>query len=513
MTTLQPPAPSASSGMPPNTAPNAGSDMAERAGRIRFRRAVVLLLMTLVLPGSAQLVAGRREVGRIALRVWFVAVALIALVAVVGVLWPRSVLWAMTTTWLLGLLRWALIALAIGWALLFLDAWRLGAPLTLARPQRLTVVGINGALCILVAGALLFSAHVVGVQKDFWTALAGDGEVAGAVDGRFNILLAGADAGEGRQGLRPDSLTVASIDARTGRTVLIGLPRNMANFPFRDGSVMDKQFPDGFNCDGCMLNAVSTWAEDHRDLFKHPRKAGMTATVQAVEGITGLEISYWAMVDMEGFSTLVDAFGGVELHLRDRIPVGLPHESYFHYMEPGVRKLDGTQTLWFSRARHGSDDYSRMARQKCVMSAMLSQVSPQQAVLNISDIAKAGSSMLSTNMPGGEFDRFVALALKAKNEKMSSVSLVPPLINTGNPDMDVVHDAVSTAIETSENPPAKKQGKGGGKGKNKGAGTQGGQGAEPTTQPDADVPQTGGSVGTMKDGYAANQTDDVAAVC
>ena len=28
-------------------------------------------------------------------------------------------------------------------------------------------------------------------------------------------------------------MTVASIDADTGRTVLIGLPRNMANFPFR----------------------------------------------------------------------------------------------------------------------------------------------------------------------------------------------------------------------------------------------------------------------------------------
>ena len=39
------------------------------AARVRFRRAVTLLLMTLVLPGSAQLVAGNRKVGRIALRV------------------------------------------------------------------------------------------------------------------------------------------------------------------------------------------------------------------------------------------------------------------------------------------------------------------------------------------------------------------------------------------------------------------------------------------------------------
>ena len=47
----------------------------DRAARVRFRRAIALMLMTLVLPGSAQLVAGNRKVGRIAMRIWFVLVA------------------------------------------------------------------------------------------------------------------------------------------------------------------------------------------------------------------------------------------------------------------------------------------------------------------------------------------------------------------------------------------------------------------------------------------------------
>ncbi|HSF35299.1 MAG TPA: LytR family transcriptional regulator, partial [Nocardioides sp.] len=42
----------------------------DRAQRVRFRRAVTLMLMTLVLPGSAQLVSGKRRVGRIALWTW-----------------------------------------------------------------------------------------------------------------------------------------------------------------------------------------------------------------------------------------------------------------------------------------------------------------------------------------------------------------------------------------------------------------------------------------------------------
>lgn len=480
------------SSIAPPPPPLAPLGVEDRAARVRFRRAVTLLLMTLILPGSAQLVAGDKRLGRIALRTWGVVVTLTVLTVGLMVLWPALGLTAGTSPFVLGVLRLVMIALAIGWGVLFVDAWRLGQPLSLVRNHRLSLVGINGALSFLVVGSLLFGAHVVNVQRDFWIAVAGDGDVAGASDGRYNVLLAGGDAGAGRVGLRPDSMMVASIDAETGRTVLVGLPRNMSNFPFAEGSVMDEQFPDGFNCEGCMLNGVSTWATDHADLFKRKKHVGMTATVSAVEGITGLEIGYWALVDMQGFRALVDAFGGVELNVRDRIPVGLPHESYFHYIEPGVRTLNGQDTLWFARARHGSDDYSRMARQKCVMSAMLSQVNPAQAVLNLREIMEAGSSMLSTNLPGSEFDRFIGLALKAKGQKMSSVSLVPPLLTTADPDIDVAHEAVAAAIDRSENPPEPRAGKK----------KRGGGGAV-----------TGGSKGSLSTGYVANDTDDVAAAC
>ena len=53
-----------------------------------------------------------------------------------------------------------------------------------------------------------------------------------AKQGRYNILLMGGDAGKDRTGLRPDSMTVASVDAETGRTVLISLPRNLEDVPF-----------------------------------------------------------------------------------------------------------------------------------------------------------------------------------------------------------------------------------------------------------------------------------------
>lgn len=482
--------------MPPVTSPGSQAaprtTVAERAARIRFRRALSLMAMTLLAPGSAQLVAGgNRRVGLLALRVWLGTWVAVLVGALAVALDHGLALTLGSTTWFLLLLRLALLVGAVGWALLFMDAWRLGQPLSLGLAHRRAVVGVNGVLCLSVAGGLLFGAHVVGVQRDLMLTMFGSDEVVGAHHGRFNVLLLGGDSGAGRWGLRPDSLTVASVDAVTGRTVLVSLPRNMQNFPFAEGSVMAEQFPDGFDAD--YLNGVSTWAEDHAELFGDTETPGVDATVSAVEGITGLSINYWAMVNLEGFKDLVDAVGGITMNVRQAIPVGLPHDDFFHYIEPGVRELSGFETLWYARARYDSDDYSRMARQKCVMNAMLQQVSPSVALRNFQSIAQASSELISTNVPASEVDTFLELALKARGQKISTLSIVPPLVNTADPDIELVHrkvaDAIAKAEGTAEAP------------------------SDKVRKKVAEAPVTGGSVGSLSEGYAANKSGDLAAAC
>ena len=524
--------------VPPPGSPQTRFTTLDRAQRVRFRRAVTLMLMTLVLPGSAQLVSGNRRVGRIAMWTWLVLLVGGLLTVVTTFFWHDLAFKAGTDLTVLLLLRLGLIVLAVGWAYLFVDAWRLGQPLTLQRQHRLAVVGVNGFLCFSVAGALLFGAHVVGVQRDFMITTFSDGEATGSTHGRYNVLLMGGDSGAGRWGLRPDSMTVASIDAETGKTVLISLPRNMQNFPFAEGSVMAEQFPDGFDAEGMYLNGLSTWALDHADLFKGSESPGVDATIQGVEGITGLTMNYWAMVNLEGFKDLVDAVGGVELNVRQPIPVGLPHEETFHYIEPGTRTLGGHDTLWFARAREGSDDYSRMARQKCVMGAMLQQVSPQVAMSNFEEIAGAGSAMVSTNVPRGEVDRFIDLALKAKSQKIATLSLVPPMINTADPDIALVQRKIADVIaraegrtpagETAEAAPAAQAPAASDPASDPAAPVAPSTPAEtpaetpvetpaetPAATPTPSTPPsvTGGAVGSLSQGYAANQSEDLGAVC
>lgn len=485
--------------MPPVTSPGLlDRRTSERAQltRVRFRRAVMLMLMTLVIPGSAQLVAGRRQTGRVAMRIWLSLIGALVFVVLVGLIWSGFIFWLLSNTFMLGVIRIVLMATAVGWAYLFVDAWRLGDPLALHQKQRLAMVGINGLLCFSVAGSLLFASHVVSVQKDFITTMFGDGHVTKSHDGRYNVLLLGGDSGADRWGLRPDSLTVASIDADTGKTVLFGLPRNMTNFPFAEGSIMDEQFPDGYDCGPeCELNSLATWAADHKALFKGYDSPGVEATMEAVEGITGLKMNYHVMVNLKGFRKLVDAVGGITLNVRDSIPIGGVGGPVTGHIKPGVRKLNGYQTLWFARSREAADDYSRMARQKCVMNAMLHQLSPKTVVLKFEKIAKASEALITTDLPASELDNFIQLALKAKSQPIRTVSFVPPMIRTSKPDIDKIHKAVRDALAQAEGKKDKPA-----KGKKKGPAPK-------------DAKTTGGSIGNLHDGYAANEASDLSNAC
>lgn len=458
-------------------------------GRIRFRRAIALSLMTMLLPGSAQLALGNKRIGWIAIRAVLGIAVTVLLVGLISAAFNSVAFWLLSNTFILGVIRLVLIGLAIGWAFLFVDAWRLADPLSMARKQRLIIVGLNGALCFAMVGSLLYASHVVGVQKNLIANMFGATAVSDAHDGRYNVLLLGGDSGSDRWGLRADSITVASIDEDTGKTVLFGLPRNMLNFPFAKGSIMDKQFPNGYNCGSeCELNSLSTYAADHKKLFRKYKDPGVEATIEAVEGITDLKINYWAMVNLKGFEKLVDAVGGVKLKVRDRIPIGGVGAPITGYIEPGHKTLNGFQTLWFARSRAAADDYSRMARQKCVMSAMLTQLSPQTVVTKFEDIAEASESLVSTNLPASQLSTFIPLAMKAKNQKINTVSFVPPQINTSKPDIDKIQQMVKDAID----PPKK---------------TKKASDATRTTG------STSGSIGNISEGYAANQSKDLAGSC
>ncbi|SDT21035.1 cell envelope-related function transcriptional attenuator common domain-containing protein [Friedmanniella luteola] len=425
----------------------------QRSERVKLRRGLTFLGMTLVLPGSAQIAAGNRAVGRIALRVWIGLWVLLALVALLALVWRNGAIALVTSGVTLRLVQVALVVLGLGWGLLLVDAWRISRPPELARRHRLGFAVLNLALVFTVVGGLLASASIVSSQRDLMASVFAGGGDQEVKHGRYNVLMLGGDAGADRVGLRPDSMTVASVDAETGRTVLISLPRNLEDVPFPESSPLHAEFPHGYTCadHSCMLNAVYTYATEHPELYPGVRNPGAQATVEAIEGATGLQINYWALIDLKGFEDLVDAVGGITMDVYRRVPIGGGSTKIHGYVEAGKdRHLTGREALWFARSRADSSDYDRMVRQKCVMNAMLDQMDPATVLTNFNKIAAAGQEVVATSVPTTEVGTMMDLALKAKKLPTSSLAVVPPLIQPGAPDFDVLRGAVADKIAASE---------------------------------------------------------------
>src|SRR6185437_8487194 len=101
-------------------------------------------------------------------------------------------------------------------------------------------------LVLVTTGPLLFAAKQASAGRALLSTVFGGNTHVAAVDGRYNLLLLGGDAGSDRFGLRPDSMTLVSVDASSGRTVMFSFPRNLQNAPFPASSPMHRVFPNGF---------------------------------------------------------------------------------------------------------------------------------------------------------------------------------------------------------------------------------------------------------------------------
>lgn len=280
---------------------------------------------------------------------------------------------------------------------------------------------------------------------------------------RVNVLLIGSDAGADRTGIRPDTLILASINTRSGDTVLISLPRNLQRVPFPPGTQQSAQYPGGFDCydaNGvaqCLLNALWTFGEEHWKIY-YPDEpdafhAGLRATSEGVEQITGQPVDQYAMVNLRGFMQMVNAIGGITVNVRERLPIG--GNSSYHvatggWIEAGNNQhLDGYHALWYARSRWSTDDYDRMRRQRCVIGAVVKQASPARVAVAFPQIAAAAKDNIITSVPLGDLSAWVQLADRVKQGPgIRSLTFTSSVINPSDPDIEKMRELTLKAITT-----------------------------------------------------------------
>ena len=265
---------------------------------------------------------------------------------------------------------------------------------------------------------------------------------------RVNILLIGGDADAGRYGMRTDSLNVVSIDLDTLDTTVIGIPRNLTNAPIPI-YLQDNYFYNGYNN---LLNALYGWGESHSDdvsaslgTSDYP---GASLLSYSVGTLLGIRLDAWVVVNMNGFINVIDALGGLDVYVSKDLKVpGVVSGSkgITLNLTKGWHYMNGTNALSFARSRTTDSDYGRMGRQRCLLTSLVAQKSSLDIALKWPAVAQALSTNVKTNMDPLMLSTLVQLAGKDA-EKVKFLSLVPPVIDVNEWNLERIHEIVHYTI-------------------------------------------------------------------
>lgn len=252
------------------------------------------------------------------------------------------------------------------------------------------------------------------------------------VEGRLNVLLIGTDGGHDRTGARADTVMVGSLDIATGRTALFGIPRNMGDIPLAAdaAAVMGMRvFPD-------LISSLYWYAQNFPMLAPEGGDPGAEVLRGSVSIMLGIPIHHYAVVDMAGFADMVDAFGGVDIFVPEPIYVRMspPHadgEWMIYDIPAGNQHLDGVHALAYARSRTGSDDYTRMQRQRCLLAAMADQTDTLGLLRRLPAILDVVKNNVSTDIPLDLLPELITLRSVYDGGQMRAMGFNPPEYVTG----------------------------------------------------------------------------------
>lgn len=463
---------------------DAGRRSRLEARKREMRRFYLLTGSSTIVPASGLLGTRRRWLGAGVLAIFFV----MGLYGVVTVMSQGL----MKTALSIGVDRDKLLVILVGlvvgalvWAAFIVLTAVVTRPGAATRVELLTTRVFAALCCCLIVFPALIGARAVAIQRGLVGAVfSADGADPSASDAarpasqkqnpwadipRVNVMLVGADSGKGRIGVRSDSMMVASIDTRTGNTVLVGLPRNLDRVPFAADDPLHALYPDGFHCidpqsgvnQDCLLNGIWTAAEAHKDLFPGDKAPGYTETRRALGYITGLTINQSVIIDLSGFQQLVDAMGGVNVDVKNRICMdcksngsgGITWTSgKVEWIEAGDQHLNGKQALWYARSRAQSDDYSRMRRQRCMVGALLDQSNPVTLLANYGKLADVFRNNVDVDIPQSDLEAWVTLIQRIQNGTITSLPITDEVVNVNNPDYPKIRRLVKQAIAAETSP-------------------------------------------------------------
>jgi LCP family protein required for cell wall assembly len=202
---------------------------------------------------------------------------------------------------------------------------------------------------------------------------------------RITFLLVGIDFMSGRATGSTDTLMVVSVDTQARKAVMLSVPRDTANFPLYYGGA---PLLSNFKING-LLSAL------YHGTVKSP-DAPMTTLVKEISFLVGIPIDYSAAVDMDGFASLVDAVGGVDIVN----PRAINDSVAMIVLPAGPAHLNGKMALRYVRSReNGGSDYLRASRQQQVLIAMQHKLLSGSGLSHFNTVLSIVGKTVSTDFP------------------------------------------------------------------------------------------------------------------
>jgi len=171
--------------------------------------------------------------------------------------------------------------------------------------------------------------------------------------GAENWLLVGSDS-RSDSGTTGDGSAVWQLgDQRSDTIMLVHLPENRKSAYIM--SIPRDSWVDIPDHGTAKINAAFSYG-------------GPALLVSTVEQLTSVRIDHYAAIDFEGFKSMTDALGGVEVQVAKTVYDPMRHVTW----TAGPHRLNGDQALLYVRQRYNlpGGDFDRIRRQQAFLKAL-----------------------------------------------------------------------------------------------------------------------------------------------
>ncbi|MDJ0336309.1 LCP family protein [Salinibacterium sp. G-O1] len=283
----------------------------------------------------------------------------------------------------------------------------------------LAVVLVSGvSIGALAVTSLTSKATVVDIPST-----QGDGAAlpeVGAIEGGFNVLIAGSDTRAGQGGIG------GTVEDDSGElndvTMLLHVSQDQTNavaisFP-RD---MVVRIPDCTDSDGY------TKPYSSEPINVALSYGGLGCVAQTVTELTGLPVQYAGLITFTGVINMADAIGGVDICVDGPM---IDSETGMNLPEAGTYNLGGVDALAFLRSRASvgdGSDLTRISSQQVYLSSLVRKLKSQETLSDFSKVyalANAALSNLTVSSSLNSANTMVSIALALKNVPLEKVTFV-----------------------------------------------------------------------------------------